>query len=121
MNLVLMKGLLKRTEIQITTAKSGAEGLELTKHKKYDLIFLDHMMPDMDGVETLHILRSDASNPNRDTITIALTANAIAGCREMYLEYGFNDYFAKPIQTDKLEALLLQYLPPKYINQEGTK
>ena len=115
MNLTLMKGLLKRTKIQVDLAKSGAECLALAKEKTYHLILLDHMMPEMDGVETLQLLRSDKTGPNRNTPVIALTANAIAGCREMYLENGFHDYFSKPIQTDKLDALLMQYLPSELI------
>lgn len=117
-NLALMKGLLKRTKIQVDTAKSGRECLELSGKKKYDIIFMDHMMPELDGVETLHMLREDKENPNKDGMIIALTANAVAGCREMYLEYGFNDYFSKPIQSDKLEKLLVGYLPEKLVNME---
>lgn len=116
MNLSLMKGLLKRTQMQVDLAKSGQECLEFTKETKYDIIFMDHMMPDMDGVETLKHLRAAQSNPNREGIVIALTANAIAGCREMYLGYGFNDYFAKPIQADKLDELIVQYLPADVVN-----
>ncbi len=116
MNLSLMKGLLKRTRMQVDVAKSGQECLEFTKDQKYDMIFMDHMMPEMDGVETLRLLRSNQSNPNREGIVIALTANAIAGCREMYLGYGFNDYFAKPIQADKLDELIVQYLPKELVN-----
>ncbi len=114
-NLALMKGLLKRTKIKVELAKSGKKCLELTKNKHYDIIFMDHMMPELDGVETLHILRADHSNPNQNTIVIALTANAIAGCQEMYSEYGFNDYFSKPVQADKLDALLIQHLPGELV------
>lgn len=119
MNLSLMKGLLKRTEMQVDLVKSGQESLEITKEKKYDIIFMDHMMPEMDGVEALKLLRAENVNPNKDTIVIALTANAIAGCREMYLEYGFNDYFSKPIQADKLEEMLVKYLPKELVNLTG--
>ncbi len=110
MNLSLMRALLKRTQIQVDTAKSGKECLQLTRQKVYDLILMDHMMPGMDGVETLHILRSQQDNRNRNTTVIALTANAIAGSREMYLEYGFDDYLSKPIQADQLEQLLFTKL-----------
>lgn len=116
MNLSLMKGLCKRTQINVDLAASGRKCLEMTEHKKYDIIFMDHMMPEFDGVETLHMLRADSSNPNQNSIVIALTANAIAGCREMYLEYGFDDYFAKPVQADKLDALLIQYLPKDLVH-----
>ncbi len=119
MNLSLMKGLLKRTELQVDLVKSGRESLEITKEKKYDIIFMDHMMPEMDGVEALKLLRAEVSNPNRDAIVIALTANAIAGCREMYLQYGFNDYFAKPIKADKLEEMLVKHLPKELVNLTG--
>ena len=118
-NLSVMKGLLKRTKIQVDLAKSGKESLELTKNQVYDIIFMDHMMPEMDGVEALRLLRMDESNPNKASVVIALTANAIAGCREMYLNYGFNDYFAKPIEADKLDGLLLQYLPKELILMES--
>lgn len=118
MNLSLMKELLKRTQIKVDLATSGKECLELTKQKAYDIILMDHMMPELDGVETLHILRADDSNPNRNAIVVALTANATAGSREMYLEYGFNDYFSKPIQADKLDELLIHYLPKDYVHLE---
>ncbi len=117
MNLSLMKGLLKRTKMQVTLAASGRQCIELTRQHPYDIIFMDHMMPELDGVETLHMLRTETDNPNQNTIVIALTANAIAGCREMYMEYGFNDYFAKPVQADKLDALLLEYLPETLVHK----
>ena len=102
--------------MKVDLAAGGEECIELTKQKKYDIILMDHMMPELDGVETLHILRADASNPNCNAVVIVLTANAVAGCREMYLEYGFNDYFSKPIQADKLEALIYQYLPEALVH-----
>ena len=115
-NRSVMKSLLKRTKINVDLAAGGKECLELTKQKKYDVILMDHMMPELDGVETLHMLRTDNSNSNCDTVVIALTANAIAGCREMYLEYGFDDYFSKPIQADKLEMLIFHYLPETLVH-----
>ena len=118
MNLSVIKELLKRTKINVDLAASGKECLELTKHKVYDMILLDHMMPELDGIETLNILRADLANRNRKTAVIALTANASAGSREMYLEHGFDDYFAKPIQADKLEALLIKYLPKAFVRME---
>lgn len=118
MNLSVVKELLKRTKIGVDLASSGKECLELTKHKVYDMIFLDHMMPEMDGIETLNLLRADYSNRNRKTTVIALTANASAGSREMYLGHGFDDYFSKPIQADKLEELLMHYLPKELVRME---
>ena len=108
MNLSVMKGLLKRTGIMVDLVASGKECLEYTKQKKYQVILMDHMMPELDGVQTLHLVRADDSNPNQNTSVIALTANAIAGCREMYLGYGFNDYISKPIQVEKLDEMLLR-------------
>ncbi len=111
MNLVVFKSLLKRTAVQIDTAASGDEGLALAYDKKYDMIFLDHMMPEKDGIETLHELRAREKDPNRETPTVCLTANAISGAREKYLAEGFDDYLTKPIDSTRLEEMLMQYLP----------
>lgn len=111
MNLVVFKNLLKQTKMQIDTVKDGMEALQASRKKKYDLIFLDHMMPNMDGIEALHELRKHTGEPNCDTPAICLTANAISGAREQYIEAGFHDYLTKPIDADKLEDVLLAYLP----------
>lgn len=115
MNLSVAKGLLKKTKIQVDTADSGVTCLELTRENKYDLIFMDHLMPEMDGVETLRRLRREAGNPNQFTVVIALTANAIKGSRDFYIETGFHEYLTKPIEGEKLEEVLLQLLPNEYI------
>ena len=115
MNLALMRGLLKRTKINVDLAESGEQSLELTMKKKYDIIFMDHMMPELDGIETLELLRKQDNNPNQNSIVIVLTANTVTGCKEMYLESGFNDYFPKPVQADKLDELLKEYLPAELI------
>ena len=81
------------------------------KNKHYDVIFLDHMMPNMDGIETLDAMRGLKGTPNDETKVICLTANAISGMREMYINAGFDDYITKPIDPERLEVLLLQYLP----------
>ena len=111
MNLEVFKALLKRTGIKVDTAVSGKECLVKTRCRKYDLIFMDHMMPQMDGIQALHILRAELQNPNRATKVISLTANAIAGSREFYLKEGFDDYLSKPIVSDKLERMLSIHLP----------
>ncbi len=113
MNLTVFKGLLKRTLVKIDTAKSGIDALSMAKEKKYDVIFLDHMMPNMDGIETLHRLREETEGPNIKTAAICLTANAISGAREEYLAAGFDDYLTKPINAVKLEEMLMHYLPPE--------
>lgn len=110
MNLAVVNALLKRTGINLTMAHGGAECLELCKNKKYDLILMDHMMPKPDGIETLHILRKNAGGLNHDTDVIVLTANAIAGMAEKYIEEGFNDYLSKPILAEDLENMLCKYL-----------
>lgn len=118
MNLTVIKELLKRTEMKIDYAKSGMECLEYTRQNHYDMILLDHMMPQMDGIETLKKLRGESLNPNQNAIVVALTANAVSGSREMYLANGFNDYLSKPIQVDKLDEMLFAYLPEDLIQKE---
>lgn len=115
MNLAVAQGLLKATRLQIDVASSGEECLELIKRKTYHLICMDHMMPVMDGVQTLHAIRELEGNPSRDVPVIALTANAVAGAREMYLQEGFQDYLTKPIDADKLEDMLIAYLPSNVV------
>ena len=114
-NLEVFKNLLKRTKVQIDTASSGEECLKLTKTKKYDVVFLDHMMPDKDGIETLHEMRGASDDLNRNTSAICLTANAISGAREKYLSEGFDDYLTKPIEADKLEEMLIRFIPEKKV------
>ena len=114
-NLEVFKNLLKRTKVQIDTASSGEECLNLSKTKKYDIVFLDHMMPDKDGIQTLHEMRDLPNNPNRDTTAICLTANAISGAREKYLSEGFDDYLTKPIDADRLEKMLIRYIPEEKV------
>lgn len=111
MNLIVVKGLLKATKIQIDTAKNGANCLELVKKNRYDIIFLDHLMPEMDGIETLQNMKLLEENPNRNTPVIMLTANAIVGAKEEYMEAGFTDYLTKPVQETLLHEMIMKYLP----------
>ena len=115
MNLTVVKGLLKQTKIQIDTAESGFECLKLVTKNKYDIIFLDHRMPKMDGVETLQEMKKLENNLNYMTPVISLTANAISGAREQYIAAGFKDYLTKPINSVKLEELIMKYLPMEKI------
>ena len=115
MNRKVFQGLLKQTEVKITEASSGDEALELVREHVYDLIFLDHMMPDMDGIETLRHMRELKSNCCSQTPVVALTANAVSGAKEMYLEEGFDDFLAKPIVPDKLEKEIKRLLPPNLV------
>ena len=102
MNLLVFKGLLRETEMSIDSANSGAEAIAMTKNTKYDIIFMDHLMPEMDGIETFHRIRDDSGNINHDTPVVALTANAIVGMRASYLSEGFADYLTKPVEQKEL-------------------
>lgn len=110
MNLTVLTALLKRSQMQVDTASGGMAGVEMAKKTKYDLILMDHMMPGVDGIEALHAIRKDRTNPNCNTPVIVLTANAIAGMEEKYLSEGFEAYLTKPVNVEKLEAVLEQYL-----------
>ena len=113
MNITVIQNLLKKTKMQIDSALSGKEGLALAKKTKYDVMLIDHMMPEMDGVETLVAIRMN--DTNKETPAVALTANAISGAREMYLEAGFDAYLSKPVEGKLLEKLLQDLLPPEKI------
>ena len=110
-NLKVFAGLLKKCGMRIDMATGGKQALELAAAEKYDLIFLDHMMPDPDGIETLHAIRSQKGGLSRDTSVICLTANAIEGAREQYIAEGFDDYLPKPVDPRKLEEMLKRFLP----------
>ena len=115
MNLTVIRGLLKRTRIQIDTAGSGREALAMAARGRYDVIFIDHMMPEMDGIETLRELKK---LPDMENVPcVALTANAISGAREMYLEAGFSDYLSKPVDGPRLEKMLQEHLPPEKVEE----
>lgn len=111
MNLKVIKMMLKPTRMKVSTCASGAECLELIKKYRYDIILMDHMMPEMDGMETFHraMLMRD-SLCGRSTY-IVMTANAVMGAREMYLAEGFKDYISKPVQPEVLEDILMIYIP----------
>ncbi len=114
-NLKLVQLLLKRAEITPETCDSGMKALEKCRVTHYDLILLDHMMPGMDGIETLEHIKNDDDSRNRAVPVVVLTANAVAGSREIYLEEGFADYLTKPIDTVLLEQTVKKYLPAERI------
>ncbi len=114
-NHMVMKGLLKNTKVKIDTADSGNEALYLMKTHHYHMLFIDHRMPGMDGIEVLERLREMPDNPNYDTPAIALTANVVSGAKEMYLEHGFWDYLSKPVDGARLEEMMITYLPPELV------
>ena len=113
MNIKVLKGLLKQNKVQTDDAISGKECLALAEQNTYDLIFIDHMMPEMDGIETLHIMKEKKLCEN--TPIIMLTANAIVGDRERYLAEGFDDFLSKPVIPQALNEMLLKYLPEEKI------
>lgn len=111
MNLKVFAALLKKTQIDVDMASSGAEAIEKCHANRYHMIFMDHMMPEMDGIQCFDALRQDEENLNKDTPIIMLTANAISGMREMYLEHGFTDYIPKPFQMADLTRVILEHKP----------
>lgn len=111
MNILVFKGILKETKIGIDMALSGEECLQKIGKTKYDIIFMDHLMPDMDGIETLHKMQEDKTHMNADTPVIVLTANAIVGMKEQYLKEGFSGYLSKPVEQNSLIKLISEFLP----------
>lgn len=111
MNREVIVALLKRTKIHFEQADGGLTCLDMTRKKKYDLILLDHMMPDLDGIKTLHRIREEEDNLNHDTPIVCMTANAVVGAMEEYIWEGFDDYISKPIKPDRIEKILAERLP----------
>lgn len=116
-NLIVVKGLLKRTAIQLDCAQSGNDCLKMLSKQDYDLVLLDHLMPGMDGIETLGHIRN-MGGKFESLPVIALTANVMTGARERYINAGFTDFLEKPIIASKLDDMLLTYLPEEYLNCE---
>ena len=121
LNLTVAKGLLKKTRIVIDTASGGKEAVDMASKTKYDALYIDHLMPETDGIETLALLRADKSSPNADTPAVALTANAVSGAKEMYLAKGFQGYLSKPVAGKALEASLVELLPDDKVLFPGDK
>lgn len=115
MNIRVVEGLLKEYQIKVTYATSGHEALEVIENMSYDFVFMDHMMPEMDGIETLHRIRDKVGRYYQTVPIIALTANAAPGNREMFLEEGFDDFVEKPLEISVLERVLRRNLPEEKI------
>lgn len=111
MNIRVVEGLLRAYGVKVSYALSGQEGIDMLASKAYDLILLDHMMPGMDGVETFHHIRKKPDLYYKEIPIIALTANAIAGAREMFMKEGFDDFIAKPVESSVLQRALKRHLP----------
>ncbi|MBR1598941.1 MAG: response regulator [Lachnospiraceae bacterium] len=121
MNIRVVKGLLKRTQALVDSAISGEECIAKIYDSQYDIILLDHMMPGMDGIETYSKMKENGDHKNVDTPVIVLTANAIVGAKEMYLDKGFTDYLSKPVRYRELIEMLLKYLPKDLIRENKEK
>ncbi len=115
MNIRVVEGLLKTYGVKVSYALSGQEGIDMLVSKAYDLILLDHMMPGMDGVETFHHIRKKPDLYYKEIPIIALTANAIAGAREMFIKEGFDDFVAKPVESSVLQRALKRHLPQRLL------
>ena len=107
--------LLEPTKIHIDQAESGFECIDKMKANSYDIVFLDHMMPEMDGKETLHRLKEMKDYPSENAVIVALTANAIVGAKQQYINEGFDDFLPKPIIYCDIEELILRFLPPQLV------
>lgn len=118
MNLLVAEGIFSDYGMRVTTARSGIESIELCQKKHFDLIFMDHMMPEMDGVEAMKRLRSDAAQRGEELTILALTANAVSSAREMFLAEGFDGFIPKPIEVTDLERVLKRVLPQSKITYE---
>ena len=111
MNLKVLTKLLKDTGVSLDTAASGAEALKRTSEKRYDLILMDHQMPEMDGIECLHRIREQTDGLNRDSKIVCLTANVGADMERLYMQEGFDGYLEKPIRGKVLEAEIMRLVP----------
>ncbi len=111
MNLAVIKSLLQSTEIQVDTTQSASEALEMMAEKTYDVLLFDHMMREIDGIELMRLVRENRENPNCVVPCIVFTSNVAEGAKEGYLRVGFDAYLPKPINKDRLEGVLLRYLP----------
>lgn len=116
-NLAVITNMLKDTRVQIDTAGSGKEAVGLAEKNHYHLILMDHLMPEMDGVETYERIKTDKSSLCADTPVIMLTANALAGVREQYMYAGFADYISKPVRGKMLEETIMKHLPAELVNR----
>ena len=114
-NLKVAVNLLKNTKMKIDTAISGAEAVSMAAKTKYDIIFMDQRMPEMDGTEAFHRIRETEGGLSKDVPVICLTADAVIGAKERYLAEGFTDYLTKPIDNFALENMIMKYLPKRKI------
>ena len=111
MNLVVATGIMKNYKMITDTAGSGKESIQKISENHYDVVFMDHMMPEMDGVEAMKAIKQIAGDSGKDIKVIALTANAVAGAREMFIREGFDGFVSKPINIGDFEKVMMKVLP----------
>ncbi len=116
MNLVVAKSIFSRYGMKVTTVTSGQESIDICRAKVFDIIFMDHMMSGMDGVEAMKRIRTDVSGLNGSVPVVALTANAMSSAKQMFLAEGFDGFVSKPVEIDELERVLKQVLPKSFIS-----
>ncbi len=119
-NRKVARGFLNAYGFQLDEAASGMESIELVKKKKYDIIFMDHMMPEMDGIEALQIIRRDCGENGTSPVIIALTANAMEGVREKFISSGFQDFLPKPLDRKSLNNMLLKWVPEELRQEQAS-
>lgn len=114
-NLSIVSAFLKETKAQVDLCTNGNDAIAKCRENRYDVMLLDHMMPEPDGIETLEKIRSDPESKNRETPAVVLTANAMSGSKQMYLKAGFADYLPKPLEADELEETVRRFLPAEKV------
>ena len=118
MNLVVGKSIFRNYGMEVTTVLSGQESIDICREQTFDIIFMDHMMGGMDGVEAMKRIRADVAGVNGETPIVALTANAMSSAKQMFLAEGFDGFVSKPIETDELERVMRQVLPKSVVTYE---
>lgn len=118
-NLKIVVGLAKNTKLQVDTALSAAEGLKLIRQHSYQLLLIDHMMPEMDGIEMLQHVKTMDGGIYKDIPAVAITANALSGAKQTYLDAGFCGYLSKPIDPERFEQIIKDNLPQEYVTECG--
>ncbi len=121
MNLTVAKSIFKKYGMLVSTAASGKEAVQMCRENRYDIVFMDHMMPGMDGVETMKMIRSDPSRARGDLPIVALTANAVSTAKEMFLSEGFDGFVSKPVELVELERVLRKVLPVSMVTFESVE
>jgi CheY-like chemotaxis protein len=121
MNLSVAKSIFKRYGIETTTASSGQEAIDLCRKQKFDVVFMDHMMPGMDGVEAMKHIRSDVSRKKEELPIVALTANAVSTAKEMFIAEGFDGFVSKPVELAEFERVLNKVLPQSAFTYESVE